>query len=175
LKPGPEEIPDAEHELVLERVCVIDVAKGQRQGVRAAAQPSKPGRRVSRVWDVAASTRDIAELADQRVAARIENVTVESTSDYWLLEDASIKVSAVASTMDTLSVRDILEALITGQRDPKRLAGLARGQMKIKHAALVEALTGRFDDHLPNWRGCCWTGSTRSPPRSPPSPPASTS
>ena len=27
------------------------------------------------------------------------------------------------------------------------LAGLARGRMKAKHAALVEALTGRFDDH----------------------------
>jgi hypothetical protein len=31
-----------------------------------------------------------------------------------LLEDALIKVSAVASTLDTLSVRDMLEALIAG-------------------------------------------------------------
>ncbi|ABG98683.1 probable transposase [Rhodococcus jostii RHA1] len=49
--------------------------------------------------------------------------------------------------MDTLSVRDMLEARIAGERDPRRLAGLARGAMKAKHAALVEALTGRFDDH----------------------------
>src|SRR6266542_2822721 len=41
----------------------------------------------------------------------------------------------------------MLEALISGQRDPKVLAGLARGRMKAKHAALVQALTGRFDDH----------------------------
>ena len=27
------------------------------------------------------------------------------------------------------------------------LAGLARGKMKAKRAALIEALTGRFDDH----------------------------
>jgi transposase len=71
---------------------------------------------------------------------------------YWqrlekLLEDALIKVSSVASTMDTLSVRDMLEALIAGERDPRRLANLARGRMKTKRAALVEALTGRFDDH----------------------------
>ena len=58
-----------------------------------------------------------------------------------------IKVSAVASTLDTLSVRDMLEALIAGERDPRRLADLARGRMRVKHGALVEALTGRFDDH----------------------------
>ena len=41
----------------------------------------------------------------------------------------------------------MLEALIAGQRDPQVLAGLARGKMRAKHAALVEALAGRFDDH----------------------------
>jgi hypothetical protein len=49
--------------------------------------------------------------------------------------------------MDTLSVRDMLEALIAGQRDPQVLAGLARGKMKAKRAALTEALTGKFDGH----------------------------
>ena len=53
----------------------------------------------------------------------------------------------MASTLDTLSVRDMIEALIAGERDPEVLAGLARGKMKAKHAALIEALTGRFDDH----------------------------
>ena len=64
-----------------------------------------------------------------------------------LLEDALIKVSAVASTLTTVSVRDMIAALIGGQRDPQVLAGLARGRMKAKHAALAEALTGRFDEH----------------------------
>ena len=64
-----------------------------------------------------------------------------------LLEDALIKVSAVASKLDTLSVRDMLEALIGGERDPQVLADLARGKMKAKRGALIEALTGRFDDH----------------------------
>lgn len=58
-----------------------------------------------------------------------------------------IKVSAVASRLDTVSARAMIEALIGGERDPRRLAGLARGRMRVKHAALVEALTGRFDDH----------------------------
>jgi transposase len=37
--------------------------------------------------------------------------------------------------------------LIAGQRDPKVLAGLARGRMRVKYAALVQALTGAFDAH----------------------------
>jgi transposase len=64
-----------------------------------------------------------------------------------LLEDALIKVSVVASKLDTLSVRDMLEALIGGERDPKVLASLARGRMRSKHDRLVQALTGKFDDH----------------------------
>jgi transposase len=64
-----------------------------------------------------------------------------------LLEDSLIKVSAVASTLTTLSVRDMVNALIRGERDPRTLAGLARGRMRHKHDALVEALTGQFDDH----------------------------
>ena len=55
----------------------------------------------------------------------------------------------MASTLDTLSVRDMLKALIAGERDPRRLADLARGRMKTKRAALIEALTGRFDDQFP--------------------------
>jgi transposase len=64
-----------------------------------------------------------------------------------LLEDALIKVSAVASKLNTRSAQDMIRALIDGQRDPQVLAGLARTRMKARHAALVEALTGMFADH----------------------------
>jgi transposase len=53
----------------------------------------------------------------------------------------------VASTLDTKSVRDMIAALIAGERDPQVLAGLARGRMQAKKAALAEALAGMFDDH----------------------------
>jgi transposase len=46
-----------------------------------------------------------------------------------------------------VSARAMIEALIAGQRDPKVLAELARGRLRVRRAALVEALTGRFDDH----------------------------
>src|SRR6266496_4091372 len=64
-----------------------------------------------------------------------------------LLEGALIKVSAVASKLTTVSAQDMIKAMIGGQRDPRVLAGLARGRMKAKHDALAEALTGMFDDH----------------------------
>jgi transposase len=231
VKMRPEEILDDDHELVVERVCAIDVAKASGKVCVRLPHPSWAGRRVSKVWDVEATTGAVTELADHLVGAGIEKVTVESTSDYWriwfyllesaglavqlvnarevknvpgrpktdkldsvwlakltekgllrpsfvpaapiralrdytrlrvdltrersrywqrlekLLEDALIKVSCVASTLDTLSVRDMLDALIAGERDPRRLADLARGRMRTKRTALVEALRGRFDDH----------------------------
>lgn len=41
----------------------------------------------------------------------------------------------------------MLEALITGDRDPEAVADLALGKMRSKRSALREALTGRFDEH----------------------------
>ena len=226
---APEVIPDAEHELVIERVAAVDVAKAT--GKVCVQLPGKAGRRFSRVWDVPARTGSITELGEQLAESGIEKVTVESTSDYWriwyylleaaglsvqlvnardvknvpgrpktdkldavwlakltekgllrpsfvppaeirrqrdytrlredlthertrywqrlekLLEDASIKVSVVASRLDTMSARDMIEALIAGERDPRRLAELARGKMRAKRAELITALDGRFDDH----------------------------
>jgi transposase len=93
-----------------------------------------------------------AQIRELRDYTRARTHLVQDRTRCWqrlekLLEDALIKVSAVASKMTTVSVRDMIEALIGGERDPRVLAGLARGRMKAKHDALVEALTGVFDDH----------------------------
>jgi transposase len=93
-----------------------------------------------------------SEIRNLRDYTRLRtDLTRERTRHYSrlekLLEDALIKVSVVASKLDTLSVRDMIEALIAGERDPQVLAGLARGRMRVKHNALVEALTGQFDNH----------------------------
>ena len=64
-----------------------------------------------------------------------------------LLEGALIKLSSVASKLTTVSARDMIKAMIAGQRDPGTLAGLARTRMRAKHDDLVEALTGMFDEH----------------------------
>jgi transposase len=64
-----------------------------------------------------------------------------------MLEDASIKISAVASSVTTVSARAMLAALIEGEADPRRLAQLAKGKMRSKIRELAEALTGHFDAH----------------------------
>jgi transposase len=64
-----------------------------------------------------------------------------------LLEDAQIKLSSVISDLFGVSGRQMLQALIAGQRNPKALAQLARASMRSKIATLEEALTGHFDDH----------------------------
>ena len=64
-----------------------------------------------------------------------------------LLEGALVKLSAVASKLTTESAKDMIKAMIAGQRDPKVLAGLARTRMRARHDELVEALDGMFDDH----------------------------
>ena len=64
-----------------------------------------------------------------------------------LLEDAGIKLSSVATDITGVSGRAMLEALISGQRDPGVLADLAQKRMRGKIPALTEALTGRFTEH----------------------------
>jgi hypothetical protein len=50
----PAEILDADHELVIERVCAIDVAKASGMVCTRLPQAGAAGWRVSRVWEVAA-------------------------------------------------------------------------------------------------------------------------
>jgi transposase len=63
------------------------------------------------------------------------------------LEDAQIKLDSVISDLHGVSGRQMLQALIGGQRDPKVLAEMAHGSMRRKILQLREALTGHFDDH----------------------------
>jgi transposase len=143
---------------------LLEAAGLQVQLVNAQDAKNVPGRpktdKLDAVWLAKLTERGMlrpsfvppAEIRRLRDYTRLRTDLTRERTRHWqrlekLLEDALIKVSAVASTMDTLSVRDMLEALIAGERDPQVLAGLARGRMKAKRAALAEALTGRFDDH----------------------------
>ena len=49
-----------------------------------------------------------------------------------MLEDALMKLSAVASSLNTVSARAMLAALIRGETDPLRIADLAKGRMRVK-------------------------------------------
>jgi transposase len=62
-----------------------------------------------------------------------------------MLEDASIKLSSVVSSLKTVSARAMLTAMIEGETDPLVLADLARGKLRRKIPDLAQALTGQFD------------------------------
>jgi transposase len=80
-------------------------------------------------------TQLVAERA--RVANRIHKV----------LEDANIKLGAVATDILGVSGRNMLRALIGGEQDPKKLADLARRQLRSKLPELTVALEGRLTGH----------------------------
>jgi transposase len=63
------------------------------------------------------------------------------------LEDAGIKLSMVATDILGASGRAMLTALINGDRDVHRLAGMAKARMRPKIPQLQEALTGNFGEH----------------------------
>ena len=87
--------------------------------------------------------RDVTRYRADLVAAR----TAEKQRVEKLLEDAQIKLSVVVSDIFGVSGRQMLAALISGQRDPKALAQLARGTMRRKITTLQEAFTGYFTSH----------------------------
>jgi transposase len=84
-------------------------------------------------------TRFRAQLASEqtRLANRIHKV----------LEDANIKLGAVASDILGKSGRAMLRALIRGERDPDTLADLAERRMRGKIPELKRALEGHFTEH----------------------------
>jgi transposase len=58
-----------------------------------------------------------------------------------------VKLSSVASSVLTKSGREMIDALVAGQRDPSVLAEMAKGRMRAKIPALTDALAGRFNAH----------------------------
>ena len=64
-----------------------------------------------------------------------------------LLEDANIKLDSVISDVMGKSAREMLDALIAGDRDVETMAQMARTRMRPKIPELRLALEGRFDDH----------------------------
>lgn len=90
--------------------------------------------------------RELRDLTRYRTR-KIQALSQEKQRVDKVLEDAGIKLSAVASDHLGVSGRRMIEALVAGQRDPEILADMARGRLAAKHDQLTEALVGRFGDH----------------------------
>src|SRR5579859_4739485 len=87
-----------------ERVAAVDVAKASGVACLRVPDPDRPGRFVNQLWhDVPAVRARIAELGRELLAARVQMVTLESTSDYWriwfyVLESIGLPVQLVSAS-----------------------------------------------------------------------------
>ncbi len=101
--------------------------------LRASFVPERPQRELRDL------TRDRAVVAEERtrVANRVHKV----------LEDANIKLAAVATDILGVSGRAMLERLIAGEEDSAVLAELARRRLRAKLPQLRQALQGRVTPH----------------------------
>ena len=64
-----------------------------------------------------------------------------------LLVSCQLKLATVTTDLLGVAGRGFLEALIAGEEDPEKLAGLAQGVLRARRGALVDALPGRILDH----------------------------
>jgi transposase len=90
--------------------------------------------------------RELRDLTRYRSTFIQERVTLINRVQK-LLEDANIKLAAVASDIMGVSGRAILAALLTGHADPQALAELAKGRLRSKRDQLTKALEGRVKPH----------------------------
>ena len=89
------------------------------------------------------AVRDVIRYRTKVVQAR----TAEIQRLGGVLQDAGIKLGNVASSIASKSGRNMIEALIDGERRPDALADLAIGRMRSKISDLAMALEGRFSSH----------------------------
>lgn len=64
-----------------------------------------------------------------------------------ILETANIKLASVATDVLGVSGRAMLDAMVSGEADPKVLAAKAKGRLRNKHDALEKALNGKIEEH----------------------------
>jgi transposase len=85
--------------------------------------------------------RELRELTRRR-RTLVRERAQEVNRLHKALEDPGVKLDCVATDILGVSGRLMLDALVAGDRDPERLAALARGKLKVKHQALIEAFAG---------------------------------
>lgn len=92
-----------------------------------------------------APQRALRELVRYRTHL-LEERSREVNRVHKVLEDANLKLSAVATDIMGVSARAMLAAIIAGKDDPEALAQLAKARLRSKIAELEQALTGCIQD-----------------------------
>jgi hypothetical protein len=90
--------------------------------------------------------RELRDLTRMRASLRQDHTSVANRMQK-VLEDANIKLAAVASDWLGVSGRVILSRLLDGEEDAEKLAQLCRGRLREKMAEMQMALEGRVRRH----------------------------
>jgi len=85
--------------------------------------------------------RELKELTRRR-RTLVRERAQEANRLHKALEDTGIKLDCVATDILGVSGRAMLDALLAGERDPEKLAALAKGRLRVKSPALIEAFEG---------------------------------
>jgi transposase len=93
-----------------------------------------------------------APIHDLRDLTRTRKQLVREIAQHTLriqkvLEDANLKLTSVISDVMGMSGRAMIDAIITGEQDPERLADLSQGRLKASRPAVVAALKGFATPH----------------------------
>ena len=90
--------------------------------------------------------RELRELTRMRSTFVKERATLVNRLQK-VLESANIKLASVASDVNGVSGRTILQALITGRSTPEEMAELAQGKLRRKRELLSRSLQGLVKPH----------------------------
>ena len=90
--------------------------------------------------------RELRELVRYRKSI-IEERAREYNRIDKVLQGANIKLSSVASKIETKSGMDMVKAIINGEMNPEILASMAKGTMKSKTEELKRAMDGYIQPH----------------------------
>jgi transposase len=91
-------------------------------------------------------TRALRDLTRTRVGL-VQTRTQAKNRVQKVLEDSNIKLASVVSDVFGKSGRQMLQALLAGERDAQKLASMALGRLRRKLPELELALTGQFTEH----------------------------
>ena len=92
------------------------------------------------------SQRELRDLTRHRTQL-VEEKARAANRIHKVLQDTNIKLSSVATDVLGASGRAMLEALITGEEDPVKLADLAQRKLRGKIPQLEKALEGHLTEH----------------------------
>jgi transposase len=90
--------------------------------------------------------RELRELTRMRSSFVKERATLVNRLQK-VLESANIKLASVASDVNGVSGKAILQAMITGSSSPEQMAELAQGRLKKKRDLLSRSLQGYVQPH----------------------------